>query len=138
MTPLALLLLLSLAPESPPLVVSVRVEAPAGQDEQRLRRYVSVRVGTPLDREDLRRSVRHLFATGEFSDIVVERRTTAGGIELVLRPVRAARLTSIAVEGDPLLSPAQLRRITRLRDGEMLWPLRLEKAAQDAALELAE
>jgi len=59
-------------------------------------------------------------------------------VEVVFRPVPAPRFGSIAVAGDRLLTPGRLRRVTRLRDGETLWPRRLDRAAQDAALDLAD
>ena len=137
----ALPLLLLLSGPVPPageLVTAVRIETTASQDVDRLKRYVAVREGAPLDPDQVRRSVQYLFATGEFADVIVERRQSTAGIEVVFRPVPASRLSSIAVEGDALLSPHRLRRVTRLRDGETLWPRRLDRAAQDAALDLTE
>jgi outer membrane protein insertion porin family len=119
-------------------VAAVRIENVSDQEEARLRRYVTVRAGEAFAAEEVRRSVRYLFATGEFADVIVERRRTATGIEVAFRLTPAPRLASIAVEGDLLRTPRQLHRATRLRDGETLWPRRLERAAQDAALELAD
>ena len=141
MTSAPLLLLLQLLAPTVPggeLVTAVRIETAAERDAERLRRYVTVRVGAPLDAEEVRRSVRYLFATGEFTDVAVERRSAAAGVEVVFRPVPAPRFGSIAVAGDRLLTPGRLRRVTRLRDGETLWPRRLDRAAQDAALDLAD
>jgi outer membrane protein insertion porin family len=135
------LLLALLGPPAPAddLVTAVWIETASdtAQDVASLRRYVTVRVGVPLDADEVRRSVQYLFATGEFADVIVERRSVEGGGAVVFRPIAAPRLSSIAVEGDPLLTPGRLRRVTHLRDGETLWPKRLERAGQDAALDLA-
>jgi outer membrane protein insertion porin family len=135
--PLLLLLLAPTAPTGAP-IAAVRIETATERDSDRLRRYVTVRAGAPLDPDEVRRSVQYLFATGEFADVVVERRGTAAGIEVVFRLVPAPCLSAVAVEGDRVLTASRLRHVTRLRDGEILWPRRLDRAAQDAALDLAD
>lgn len=116
---------------------AVRLELPAEQ-AARLARFVELVPGEPLRAAAVRHAVALLFATGEFEDVVVESRPSGEGVEVVFRPRPAPLLERIRVEGDPLLTPGALRRITRLKDGEPLWPPRLERAARDAALSLAD
>jgi outer membrane protein insertion porin family len=138
---LAALLVVSLASSGLPAggpapetrIVSVRIDA---RHAANLQRYVEVRAGGLFDPAAIRRDVERLYATGAFEDVVVESHPASGGVELVLRPVPAPLLGAVVVEGDRVLSPGDLLRIARLRRGEALWPPRLDKAAQAAALAL--
>lgn len=49
---------------------------------------LDVHAGAPLDSEDIRSSIQHLYATGRYDDVVVSGRETAAGLEVVfnLRP----------------------------------------------------
>ncbi len=125
------------APPPVERVVSVRIVSDRDDDSAKLTRYLDVQAGDPFDPEAVRRSVRNLFATGDLTDVLVERAQAQSGWDLTFRLERVPRLTAIVVEGAGL-SPSGVRRVTRLRDGEPLWPRRLEQAAQDAALALVE
>lgn len=124
------------ADDEAPLVRSVRIEAEASVSE-RLGRYVLVKPGRPLARGDVVESVRLLFATGEFEDVAVETEPSDGGLAVVFRGRPAPRMTGLVIHGDAVLSEKELRRITRLRWNEPLWPARLDEAGRDAALALA-
>jgi outer membrane protein insertion porin family len=130
---LALCLLLSSAAERP--LAAVVLEVPAA-DHERLARYLGIEAGQVLDREAVRAAVERLYATGEFSDVVVERRDGPSGPELLFRPVTAPRLAQVRVEGDPVLSAGAARHASRLIAGEPLWRERLDAAAQAAAVAL--
>lgn len=120
-----------------PVVRSVRLEADA-RAQARLRRYVLVAEGRPLEPAQVAESVRLLFATGEFEDVAVLTEPARDGLALVFRPSPAPRMTGFAVRGDRVVSEKELRRATRLRWNEPLWEARLEEAGRDAALALAE
>lgn len=128
----ALVLLLA---AGPPLA-AVRIVAPEDEIAQ-ARRYVALRPGDPLDPEAVRRDVRHLHATGRYEDVVVESVDTPAGPELVFRLAVVARLRDVVIEGTPVISARTVRRVSRLRPGEALWPIRLDAAARDVALHLA-
>ena len=117
-------------------VLGVEVEA---REAGRLRAFVALTPGQPLDREAVRRAVELMFATGRFEDVSVElvRDDQGRGVTVVFRPVPAPLLAAVRVEGDLVLTPGALARIARLRPGEPLWPSRLERAARDVALALA-
>ncbi len=114
------------------------VEIEADQAE-RLRSFVALTPGQPLDREAVRRAVQLMFATGRFEDVPVElvREPGQPGVTVVFRPMPAPLLVQVRVEGDRVLSSSALARIARLRRGEPLWSARLERAARDVALALA-
>jgi outer membrane protein assembly complex protein YaeT len=132
----ALLALLWLAAAgAPPPVAAVVLEVPEA-DRARLARYVGIEPGAALDPEAVRGAVERLYATGEFADVLVERRDTATGLELRFRPVPAPRLAEVRVEGDRVVSAATIRRLGRLLAGEPLWRDRLDHVAQAVAVDL--
>jgi outer membrane protein insertion porin family len=118
-------------------IVAVHVLGDRPDDAANLSRYLDIKVGEAYDTEAVRRSVRNLFATGRFRDIVVERTPVPGGLELGFRLRLVPRVAGIRVVGAGL-SASRVRRITRLTDGETLGRRRLDKAAQDTAVALAD
>jgi len=141
----ALLVLALGAPQEAPVptgptaefVRDVRVESP---DRERLLPFVGLVRGRPLDAEAVRRAVELMFATGRFEDVTVELQREAGaeGVLVVFRPLPAPLLAAVRVEGDRVVSAGRAARIARLRAGEPLWPSRLERAARDIGLALAQ
>src|SRR6266496_1930935 len=129
-----LLALLWLAAPGETTVRSVRIEAPL---PERFAAYVGLVPGQPLDQEAVRRSVELLYATGEFEDVVVEAEAGPGGADVVFRTRAAPHFVGVRVTGDRILSRSALRRLSRLRPGEPLWPDRLDRAGREAALALA-
>jgi outer membrane protein insertion porin family len=121
---------------TPVVVAAVRIEAPAAEVE-RLSRYLEVSPGRPLSAEAVRHTVELFYATGQYDDVIVETVQGAEGLTLSFRPVPAPLLEELRVEGDRVLDPAALRRLTGLRPREPLWRARLERAARDVAVALA-
>jgi outer membrane protein insertion porin family len=118
------------------VVRAVRVDSP---DRDRLRPFVDLAPGTPLDPEAVRRAVELMFATGRYEDVVVDVvRGEGEGVDVVFRPRPAPLLVEVRLEGDRVLSPGRAARIARLRPGDPLWPSRLERAARDIGLALAQ
>ena len=115
-----------------PPVVSVTVEG-ASSD---VSRYLAIAAGRPLDPARARRTVELLHATGAYEDVVVEETDVAGGVAVTVRVVPAPLMAAVVVEGDAVVSPDDVREMTRLRRGEPLWPARLETAARDVAVDL--
>jgi outer membrane protein insertion porin family len=127
-------LLLAVAASAASPVRSVRVEVP---DPGRYADYVAIRTGSPLDPAAVRRTVDRFYATGEFEDVVVETEPGPDGLDVVVRPFPAPLFTRVVVRGDRVEDAKGVRKITRLRPGEPLWPARLERAGRDLALALA-
>ena len=137
----ALLVLALAAPpiEPPPAEEFVRVVRVEAEHKERLAPFVGLVPGRPLDREAVGRAVELMFATGRFSDVVVELIRTEGeeGMEVVFRPKPAPLLVAVRVEGDAVIGAQSAMRTARLREGEPLWPARLERAAREIGLALA-
>jgi outer membrane protein assembly factor BamA len=141
----ALLVLALAATEEPPVrpapvtefVRAVRVDSARAEE---LLPFVGLVPGRPLDREAVRRTVELMFGTGRFEGVEVELRRQEGeeGVEVVFRPRPAPLLVEVRVAGDRVLSAGSARRAARLRPGEPLWPSRLDRAARDIGLALAQ
>ncbi|HSD66522.1 MAG TPA: POTRA domain-containing protein, partial [Vicinamibacteria bacterium] len=125
------------APPAAETVRAVRVESP---DRERLLPFVDLAPGAPLDAEAVRRAVELMFATGRFEDVVVDVVREAGesGVLVVFRPLPAPLLVAVRIEGDRVVSAGQAARIARLRAGDPLWPSRLDRAARDVGIALAQ
>jgi outer membrane protein insertion porin family len=123
-------------PAAREVVRAVRVDSP---DRERLRPFVRLEPGEPFDAEAVRRAVELMFATGRYEDVVVDVvREGEGGVDVVFRPRLAPLLVEVRVEGDRVLSAGRAGRIARLRTGDPLWPSRLDRAARDIGLALAQ
>ncbi|HEY7515725.1 MAG TPA: POTRA domain-containing protein, partial [Vicinamibacteria bacterium] len=127
-------LVLAAAASASPPVRSVRIEV---QDPARYSDYVVIETGLPLDPAAVRRTVDRFYATGEFEDVVVETEPGPEGLDVVVRPSPAPLFKRVVVRGDRVKDASAVRKITRLRSGEPLWPARLERAGRDLALALA-
>jgi outer membrane protein insertion porin family len=124
-----LVLALAAAPAVPlegETVAAVRVLAPSTLS---LDRYLRVAGGEPYRAAAVSESVSLLFATGLFEDVVVEAERGPAGLTLVFAPRPAPRLKDVALEGDPVVKPGDLRQLAHLREGEPLWSSRLDEAA---------
>jgi outer membrane protein insertion porin family len=133
----ALLAALLLAPAGPAdlpaegeRVAAVRVEA-SPAEAARLRDYLEIAAGDAYRAAAVRHAVELIHATGAYEDVRVEAERGAAGLTLVLRLVPAPLLTGVVREGDSILEPRDLRRLSRLRLREALWPVRLERAAEE-------
>ena len=103
-------LLAGTAPAAPaaPIVVSVRIEGDAA-DQARLTRFVEIKTGQPLDPELVRHVAELFYATGEYADVVVERRRPRVAWKWC-SAVKAPLLDEVQIEGDRLLKPDVVRR----------------------------
>ncbi len=122
-----------------PVVAEVVLQAPSGEDPEPLRRLVAVRAGERLSPRALRRTVQLLYQLGRFSNVVVRAvpLEPAPGqpprVKLVVRclPKRVvAGVTISAGPGGPAIGAEAARRGAGLREGEELYPGRLEAAAE--------
>lgn len=73
--------------------------------------YLTVRVGDPFDPDQMDRSLKSLFATGLFADVVMERQGTA----LIIRVVENPILNRVVFEGNRRLDREDLLEEVQLR-----------------------
>ena len=95
----------------PPTVSDVRIEGNQRIEGETILSYMAISVGDPMEFERIDRSLKALFATGLFADVVIGQ----DGTSLVVRVVENPVINRIAFEGndtiseDVLISEVQLR-----------------------------
>ncbi|HET6922987.1 MAG TPA: POTRA domain-containing protein [Anaeromyxobacteraceae bacterium] len=122
-----------------PVVAEVVVEVPPGEDLAAVKGLVAVRPGERLSPRALRRTVQLVYQLGRFSNVVVRAvpLEAAPGQPLQMKllvqclPKRVVgRLTVSFPAGGPAIGAEAVRRGAGLREGEELYPGRLEAAAE--------
>ncbi|MFH1809518.1 MAG: POTRA domain-containing protein [Pseudomonadota bacterium] len=110
-------------------VRSVQVEAPDNYDPQELRAALEVRVGEPLDRRSLRRSVKRVMLLGDVSDVQIYGTPGPDGVHLRVVVIPARRVDAVDVVGAQRVSDDEVRATLGLRPGEWLDGVDLEDRA---------
>ena len=107
----------SLSGEPDPLIAqddvigNVRIEGTNRIEQETVRSYLVLKAGDRFDRERMDQSLKSLFATGLFADVVLTRE----GNTLVVRVVENPIINRIAFEGNSKLSDDALREEVQLR-----------------------
>jgi len=87
--------------------------------------------GTPLNAEDLQKSLRQLFATGLYETIEVEASAVADGVALVFRGTARAFIGVVSVDGARGATiNTQLNRASQLTAGTRFTPAKLSQAIE--------
>ncbi|MGA2807174.1 MAG: POTRA domain-containing protein [Terracidiphilus sp.] len=93
--------------------------------------------GTPLNRENLKKSLRQLFSTGLFETIDVEGQREGDGVALVFRGHPRTFIGTVSVEGAKGATiNTQLERTSQLSAGTRFTPAKLSQALEQMRLTL--
>ncbi len=83
-----------------------------------LDKLLTIKPGAPLTAEDLRETIRRLYATGRFSDVAIERKDSPEGMVVEIQTSLAYFLSGVDVDGeDEPPNKAQLIAATKLELG---------------------
>jgi outer membrane protein assembly complex protein YaeT len=94
--------------------------------------------GTPLSREDLKKSLRQLFSTGLFETIEVEGMRDQDGVALVFRGAPRMFIGTVSVDGAKGATVnTQLQRASQLAPGARFTPATLSQALEQMRQTLA-
>ena len=93
------------------------VEAPAVLEK------IHSRVGQKLDKRVISRDIRHLFATGYFSDVYTEGERVDGGIRLIFVVKENPVIASVSLEGNHEVSNKKIKPRLKMKPGYILSPL---------------
>jgi outer membrane protein assembly complex protein YaeT len=105
---------------------------PGVQDAGSLLNRIEQKVGQPLDRDQVRESIRTLFATGLFADIQAEVVASGSGVILTFAISLNYFVGAVDVEGAPLHpSYNQIVNASKFQLGELYTSNKLEKALQN-------
>ena len=95
--------------------------------------------GAPLKPEDVRKSLRQLFATGLFETILVEGVPRQDGVSLVFRGTPRTFIGNVSVDGAKgATMNTQLDRATQLTAGHRFTPAKLSQALEEMRGALAD
>jgi len=104
-----------------------------------LARKLSQTEGAPLSRENLRRSLRELFASGLFDTVEVEGARDQGGVDLVFRGTPRTFIGTVSVDGAKGATiNTQLERAAQLSPGTRFTPEKLANALDQMRKALAD
>ncbi len=108
------------------------IEIPSVQDRDRLLQMLPQKSGQPLDRDQVRESIRTLFATGRFSDIQAEVVPSGDGVTLTFTTSFNFFVGAVDVEGAPSHPTYnQLVNASKFQLGELYTADKLERALQN-------
>jgi outer membrane protein insertion porin family len=114
-------------------VREIRFTGIAEREKEHLRQLLPQKVGQPLDRDEVRDSVRTLFDTGRFADIQVQaEKTPDHQVILTFSTVSNYFIGSVNAQGDPGRPSAnQIVSATKFQLGEVYTPEKLERAQKN-------
>jgi len=123
-------------PEAPrPIVASVELRAPPGEDLASLQSAVFIREGEPLTPRATQRTARALYQSGLFGNVRIYATPAAapGTVRVVIEclPRRLVAATRFDVAGGepPLFTPEAMQQLVGLERGSEIYPGRLDLAA---------
>jgi outer membrane protein assembly complex protein YaeT len=104
----------------------------AGSDRDHLLQLLPLKVGTPLDRDRVRDSIRVLYATGRFADIQAEVAPSGDGVSLNFVTSPNFFVGAVEVEGAPARPTAnQIVNAAKLQLGELFNQDKLNRALEN-------
>jgi outer membrane protein insertion porin family len=108
------------------------IELPGVPDRDHLLQMLPQKTGQPLDRDQVRESIRVLFATGRFSDIQAEVTPSGAAVRLTFTTSLNFFVGAIDVEGAPSHpNNNQIVNASKLQLGELHTLDRLDRALQN-------
>jgi Outer membrane protein/protective antigen OMA87 len=113
-------------------VQSVDVPGASPRDRQHLLELLPQKAGTPLDREQVRESIRVLYGTGRFADIEAEVTPSSDGVQLRFMTSPNFFVGAVNVEGAPSRPTAnQIVNSAKLVLGELFTREKLNRALEN-------
>lgn len=83
------------------VVESIQLPGVPDRDREHLQQLLVQKTGQPLSREQVRDSIRTLFATGRFADIQAEAAPSGGGVTLTFTTLPNFFIGAVSVDGAP-------------------------------------
>lgn len=113
-------------------VESVELPEVSEHDRGHLLQLISQKVGSPLQRDSIRESIRALYATGRFADIQAEVAPSGEGIALTLVTSPNFFVGAVKAEGAPTHPTAnQILNASKLQLGELYTHDKLNRALEN-------
>jgi outer membrane protein insertion porin family len=114
------------------VVEAIELPGVADRDREHLLQLLAQKVGQPLSRDQVRESIRALFATGRFVDIQAEVVSSAGGVALTFATLPNFFVGAISVDGAPSRpSFNHIVNASKLQLGELHTPEKIDRALEN-------
>ena len=116
-----------------PVVRSVEIHLPQGSDRALLEgvsALLGLRPAQTLSLRAARRTVQRLMETGRFADVVVRVVEVDGGVEVVVELMPRQQIGSLYVEGNRVLSRAEVLAASKLQPETEYFPERVQGAVE--------
>jgi len=114
------------------IVQSIDLPGVPDHDRQHLLQLLPQKEGQPLDREQIRESIRVLFATGRFVDIQAEAAPAGAGVRLTFTTSPNYFVGAVDVEGAPNRpNQNQIVNASKFQLGELYTRDKLDRAVQN-------
>jgi outer membrane protein insertion porin family len=108
------------------------IELPGVRDGDRLLQMLPQKTGQPLDRDQVRESIRGLFSTGRFADIQAEATPSGSGVRLTFSTSPNFFVGAVDVEGAPgHPNGNQIGNASKFQLGELYTRDKLNRALQN-------
>ena len=115
------------------VVVGIELPGVSEKDRDHMIQLVAQKVGQPLDRQNVRASIRALYATGRFADIQAEVTPSGNGIRLSFISVANYFVGKVEVEAGGLSRPTsnQTLNAAKFQLGELYTLEKLDRALEN-------
>jgi outer membrane protein assembly complex protein YaeT len=114
------------------VVEGIQLPGVADRDRGHLLQLLAQKVGQPLSRDQVRDSIRILFATGRFADIQAEAAPSAGGVTLTFTTLPNFFVGAVSAQGAPSRPNVnQIINASKLQLGELHTTERLDRALEN-------
>jgi len=114
------------ADEASPVVSEIAIAGNRFVDSAAIRAMIHSKVDQPLDRRQVSRDVRALFASGLYRDLSVEGVRSADRVKLIYHMVENPVIGKLMFEGNDDVEDKVLTRITTLKAGHVFGPQQLK------------
>ncbi|MGA9977669.1 MAG: POTRA domain-containing protein [Candidatus Sulfotelmatobacter sp.] len=112
-------------------VEGIQLPGVPDRDRAHLLQLLLQKVGQPLSRDQVRESIRALFATGRFADIQAEAAPSAGGVTLTFTTSPNLFVGAVSVEGAPTRPNFnQIVNASKLQLGDLHTAEKLDRAVE--------
>ncbi|MDX8408806.1 MAG: outer membrane protein assembly factor BamA, partial [Mariprofundales bacterium] len=115
------------AEESVPLISEIAVQGNRFVDTAAVLAKIHSRKGDALDRRQISRDVRKLFASGMFHDLSVEGVRSGDSVKLIYHVVENPVIGKLRYEGNDDVEDKVLKRIVKLEAGHVFGPQSLKR-----------
>ena len=99
-------------------ILSLEVNSRVGITLEALSRLTGIHTGIPYSGQMIRQSLNSLYATGLFTDVVVDVSPIEGGVAVVYQFIEKTFLADLQIEGDWVIWPYKIREALDLQIGE--------------------